>query len=374
MFAKLLTFVKTLLHSESAFYIKKVDSLHYFLCAKNGLKAEIKITDSIMFVKAWSTIDYVAFYYCTPIKPVNQPIDHFVVNNIKQSIVYSLPAEQLSVFVKAHSNFFERFSTSEHPVIYLRNRLLRNRITRNLDLSGDDYNTHDYIKLDGVRYPVIYFKKKKVIKNVIKYQLKSVKKNDKTIVQKTLYVVGDRFIYLDTVSNFYSSKINYISDDPRPSYSMRYPIASYHNYKPKEKIIGIENQLLQHYEIGLKYLNLENILMLRTDDKEYCLLEKNNRQFTLSYIPSTLMHNENMQKLITISYEKGKVKESVKLIIPDMLKHHEMAISNKVMDNFQMLKLTKPSKSIVDSLKSLNVSTKLPLNPDDLTVLEMFEI
>lgn len=364
MFTKLLNFFRGFLYSESAFYIKKIDSLNYFVRAKNGLNAEINVTDRVMFVKAWSDIDYVAFYYCTPMRPAIQSIEHFVIDNIKQSAMFSLPAALLRGYVDNHRDFFERFSTSEFPVLNL------GAIPRMNNLLEDNDNTHDYIKLNGTHYPIVYFQKKKVIKNIFRYKLKSLKRKNKETIQKNSYFIVDTLIYFEKLSLFYDKLTTYTAEPEIPSRNQLH--SSY--YQSREKIVGTENQLFEHNAIVKKHLNLDKVLVPVTENKEFCLFDKKNKKLTLSYILRPPIGITRVKNLVTLSYTNGQINKQIKSIIPDVLKEHEMAISNEVMDKFTTLKLTHPSDSIIRSLSNLNISTKLPLSVDDLTVLDMFNI
>jgi len=367
MFYKLLTLFRILLYSEPAFFIKKVTSINYFVAAKNGLNAEITIRDRFMFVKAWSDRDYVAFYYCTPMKASDDSFDRFVIDNIKNSIVFILPTEKLRSYVNNYSECFEKFSTPEFPVINAGGSILDKFGAH----SEDEKKIYTFIKLDGTRYPIIYFTKKRIIKNVFRYNLKVVKRKDTSTIKKISYLVDGNLFDISNIDSFYSSKINH-SSMPRVTAWMMFNNINCQS----DKTIGFDNQLFKHNENISKCLNLEDIWLLRTENKEFCLFEKNRKHLTLSYITRPRMNSSEDKKeiMVTLTYHKGKIKKKTQILIPDESKRHEMAISNQVMVNIDTLRLTKPSKSILDRLRSLEISTNLPLNPDDLTVLDMFEI
>lgn len=366
MFYKFLTFVRVFLYSEPAFFIKKTTSNTYFVKAKNGLNAEITIADRCMFVKAWSDVDYVAFYYCTPMQESDKSFDQFVIDNIKNAIVFILPTEQLNSYVKTHSKFFKRFSTSQFPVIFLGESTF-SRLSQD---SEDEQYTYDFTKLDGVRYPIVYFSKKKVIKNIFRYNLKAVKKSDKSTVQKVVYTIGRNLFHLADIDSFYSSKTKSADDSLLSSWLMHTNINNF--YKSPEQIIGLENQLFEHTKVVSKHLNTELVWLLATENKEFCMLVKNKRQLMLSYITPINVGKKN--DLITLTYNKGKIKKKTKIIIPNEVKNHEISISNTVMDNIETLKLKKPSEAILQSLQELELPTKIPLNNDDLIVLDMCNI
>lgn len=368
MFYKFLTFVKIFLYSESAFFIKKTTSNTYFVKAKNGLTAEINITDRSMFVKAWSDVDYVAFYYCTPLQQSDTSFDNFVIDNVKNAIVFTLPTKQLYSYVSAHSEFFNRFSTADFPVLVLGERIF-SRCSQN---SEDDQYTYDFTKLDEVRYPIVYFSKKKVIKNVFRYNLNAIKKSDKSTVQKVDYIVGKRLFHLADIASFYSSHTTSADVSLFSSWMMTANITDF--YKKPEQIIGLENQLFEHNKAVSKHLNTELIWLLKTENEEFCMLVKHKRQLMLSYITPINMNGEKKNDLTTLTYNKGKVKKTIKTAIPNEVKKHEMTISNTVMDNIETLKLKKPSLDILQRLCQFEISTTLPLNQDDLIILDMHDI
>lgn len=362
MFYKFLTFVKIFLYSEASFFIKKNTANIYFVKAKNGMNAEINITDRTMFVKAWSDVDYVAFYYCTPMQSSEQSFDQFVIDNIKSSIVFTLPTKQLNSYVGMHSQFFARFSTSRFPVLFLGGNI------SSKNLKDDEY-TYYFNKLDGVRYPIVYFTKKKVIKNVFRYNLKAIRKSDKSRVQKVAYTVDNSLFHLADIDSFYSSKTTSTGDPRLNSWLMNFNTSDF--YKSSAKTIGLDNQLFEHNKIVSKHLNLEKVLLIKTENKEFCFFEKNKRQLVLSYITQD---EEKKNILTTYTYNKGKVKKKNKRTISDEVKNHELSISNMVMDNIETLKLKNPSDTIIQLLHTLDISTTLPLNQDDLLVLDMHNI
>lgn len=365
MFYKFLTFVRIFLYSEPAFFIKKITDNTYFVKAKNGLNAEINLTDGSMFVKAWSEVDYVAFYYCTPMKQSDCSFDQFVIDNIKNSIVFTLLTKQLNSYVGMHSQFFARFSTSRFPVLFLGGNI------SSKNLKDDEY-TYDFNKLDGVRYPIVYFTKKKVIKNIFRYNLTAIKNDNKSTVQKIAYTVGGSLFYLSNTSFFYSSKTN---SSIVPRMSTWFITANVYNVNnSNDKKIGFENQLFEHNQTVSKYLNTDEVWLLMTENKEFCLLNKNKRQLMLSYLRSKTMHEEKNKELITLAYYKGKVNTKTTITVTDEIKNHEISISNTVLDKIETLKLKKPSEAILQSLRELDLSTKIPLNNDDLIVLDMCNI
>lgn len=365
MMNSLLTFFKFLLYSESNFTIKKLDLNNYFVWAKNGLNAEINITDRVMLVKAWSTVDYVAFYYCTPMLSTDNSVDDFVITNIKNSIMFALPKKQLIEYFDSHSLFFNRFSTSEFPVIF---------VGVSSSNKHDDTYTYDFIRLNSVRYPIIYFIQKKVIKNVFKYQLNAINRKDKSIVRNISYYVGDVLVYLSDIDSFYKSNFTKESAQKMRFGWMAGAYSHCVDDQSQQPVVGFQNQLFEHNEIGTKHLNLNKINIFKTKKDQFCLFTKNKKQLLLSYVDLFNVNGQATAHLTTLSYSKGRVNKKIKSVAFDIVKQHEMDISTRVMMHIDKFKLTHPSDNIISSLQKFDISTKLPLNPDDLCVLAMIDI
>lgn len=365
MINSLLTFFKFLLHNESNFAIKKLDSNNYFVWAKNGLNAEITITDRIMFVKAWSTIDYVAFYYCTPMLSTDDSVDDFVIRNIKNSIMFTLPKKELSEYFEIHSSFFNRFSTKEFPILFAG--------VSNFNDRDDDSYTYDFIRSNNIRHPIVYFTKKKIIKNIFKYQLNAVNRTDKTIVKNIAYYVDDVLIYLSDIASFYK---NNTTQECNQIMEFGWMINSYydHQQNARKVSVGFQNQLFEHNEIGTKHLNLNKIQVLKIKKEHFCLLVNNKKQLMLSYVERLDTGGDNSGNLTTLRYSKGRVHKSIKFVAFDTVKQHEMDISTGVMMHIDTFKLTHPSHDIINRLKTFEISTKLPLNADDLLILDMCQV
>lgn len=367
MLRKFLILIKFFLYSEPSFFIKKESSIEYFVRAKNGLNAEIIVMDRIMFVKAWSTVDHVAFYYCTPMNPDDNSIERFVIDNIKNSVVFHLTKDQLKPYVSTYSEFFERFSTPEYPTIFMGYSGFR----RFSEKSEEEKYPYQFIKYNDRRYPVLYFNRKKIIKNVFRYNMNAVLNTDKSRVQKVTYIADGAFFYLSNLHDFYNQKTH--SSSPRVFSGLMFS-PNIWNYFKSEITVGVKNQLFDHHSVGVKYLNLKKIWVLRTDDREFCLLLRNKREFTLSYITHTRYGSKKCEEFIQLHYSKGKFRKKNNLVTDEAIQQHEMAISSQLMDRIEVLKLKKPSVEIIQRLSNLEMPTKLPLNPDDLIVLDMFEV
>ena len=365
MLKSLLTFFKILLHNESNFDIKKIDADNYFVWAKNGLNAEITINDRVMFVKAWSTVDYVAFYYCTPMISTVELVDDFVIRNVQNSIIFALPKKELSEYFGTHSSFFNQFSTSDFPILFL-----GRSATRDPD---DDGYVYDFVRLNSVRHPIIYFTKKKVIKNVFKYHLNAVNRPDKTIVKNIAYYVDDVLIYLSDLASFYK---NNTTHERNRIMDFGWMVNSNYNHEEyaRKVSIGFQNQLFEHHEAGTKHLNLDKIRLLKMKKEQFCLIGFNKKQLMISYIEHLNVNGNISGNLTTLRYSKGRLIKHIKPIDLDVVQQHEMDISTSVMSHLDTFKLTHPSDDIINRLNTLQIPTNLPLNPDDLLVLDMYQV
>lgn len=365
MLKSLFTFFKILLHNESNFDIKKYDSNNYFVWAKNGLNAEITIDDRVMFVKAWSTIDYVAFYYCTPMISTDDLVDDFVIRNVQNSIMFALPKKELSEYFRTHSSFFNQFSTRDFPVLWL-----GKSATKDPD---DDGYAYDFVRLNSVRHPIIYFNKKKVIKNVFKYHLNAVNRSDKTIVKNIAYYVDDVLIYLSDLASFYK---NNTTHERNQIMDFGWMVNSNYNHEEyaRKVSVGFHNQLFEHNETGSKHINLDKIRLLKIKKEHFCLFDNNKKQLTLSYVERLDTNGDMSGNLTTLRYSKGRVTKHIKPIDLDVVQQHEMEISTSVMSHLDTFKLTHPSDDIINRLNTFDIPTKLPLNPDDLLVLDMCQV
>ena len=78
--------------------------------------------------------------------------------------------------------------------------------------------------------------------------------------------------------------------------------------------------------------------------------------------------------MITYTYYHGKITTKSSKFSAIDAAEHEMAISNKVMNQFNYLKLNFPSDKVITRLIDLGLSSETPLNTDDLLILEMSKI
>jgi hypothetical protein len=80
------------------------------------------------------------------------------------------------------------------------------------------------------------------------------------------------------------------------------------------------------------------------------------------------------EKLITFTYFNGKIKSKKERFTLAMVSEHESSLTQQVNDNMQSLCVWHPSDLVINRLRELGMPFEVPLNPDNLTVLEMFEI
>jgi hypothetical protein len=297
--------------------------------------------------------------------PTDDSVDDFVIRNIKNSIMFTLPKKQLSEYFEMHSSFFNRFSTKEFPILFAGVSQFNNR--------DDDSYTYDFVRLNTVRYPIIYFIKKKIIKNIFKYQLNAVKRTDKAIVKNIAYYVDDVLIYLSDIASFYK---NNTTQERNQIIEFGWMVNSYYDYQQNaNKVsVGFQNQLFEHNEIGSKHLNLDNIRILKIKKEHFCLFGNNKKQLMLSYVEHLDTGGNTSRNLTTLRYSKGRVVKAIKPIDLDVVHQHEMDISTSIMNYFDTFKLTHPSDDIISSLQKFDIPTKLPLNPDDLLILDMCQL
>lgn len=418
MICKLLNFLSVSLYRERDFAISKLDETHFSVKSRNGLNATITINDRIMFVEicfeyennslgllksSYSKIEKNIFRYSTPLNDSLLSFDDFVVYSIKNTILFKIKSNKLSSYFKEHANFFQdTISINLYHKIILEDLERIKRISYDQYAIDDTNDTayicfYDYNIFDKKCYPIINFKKKKVINNIFKYtfhanKLKNMAKKEMIVA----YYIDDVFFNLSDLETFFLHKS--VKDKPINLQFMKFNFNPYVVSEPK-KFYGINNQLTEHQSFMSKQIDLSKVRVLRHDGQQYCLLKKENRQLTLSYITNfdiektvvdsvltysswwqKIMRNETPLRrykneyLITYTYKKGKLTKNSERFDLNMVKNHEMEIANQVMANADYLKTHYPSASIVKRLNEFGICSDIPLSLDDLSVLEMCEI
>jgi hypothetical protein len=409
------------LYSEPDFFIRKIDDTHFSVTSKNGLNAMIAVHDHIMFVDTSfeyinsihignaanvsrtsdnSFLKYVG--YCTPMNETVLTVDDFVVQNIKNNLLFKLNKRKISKFFKKYDDFFK-----ENLPITLYSKLIKSdtiiKFLNYDEYAQDDqfteYNClYEYHVFNKKSYPSIVFSRKKVVDKIFKYSFKAKKIREMAKKEKVVaYYVDGMFFDLCDLETFFFNKENRKSSGNIPF--MRYNSALNFSMPADKKDYGIRGQLTDDYETYVNKIDISKVLLLRHEGEQYCLLKKENRRLTLSYITNfdinttildgflsytswwqkTLRNEQPLrryqqEKLITFTYFNGKIKSKKERFTLAMVAEHEMSLTRQVNDHMQSLSVCHPSDLVINSLRELGMPFEVPLNPDDLTVLEMFEI
>lgn len=409
------------LYSEPDFFIKKIDNTHFSVTSKNGLNATITVHDRVMFVDTsfeyinsihhhndvivssptdTSFLKYVG--YCTPMNESSLTVDEFVIKNIKNTVLFRINKSRLSDYFKKYDNFFQE----SLPLTLFNSLMKSNAAIKYLDyseyapdVSKTEYSCfYEYNVFNQKCYPSIVFSRKKVVDKIFKYSFKAKKIREMAKQEKVVsYYFDGMFFDLCDLETFFSNKEN-------RKYSGKTPLMRYHsalNFSmPADKRhYGIRGQLTDDYDSYVNKIDISKVLLLRYEGKQYCLLKKENRRLTLSYITDfdinttvldgflsytswwqkTLRNETPLQRykkesLITHSYFNGKFRSKKERFTLAMVSEHEISLTRQVNDHMQSLSVCYPSELVIDRLRELGMPFKVPLNPDDLTVLDMFEI
>lgn len=418
MIHKLINMLNISLYSEHDFFINKLDETHFSVKARNGLKATITINDRVMFVDIsfqydnpsilWSTslskLEEKVVRYSTPMNESLLSFDDFVVEAIKNTILFKLKKNRLSTYFKEYDDFFKnlepvaRFHQLINDDLEIIRYLNDDEHCRYLEKETPEYHCfYTYKLLDENCYPIINFHKKKVIDNVFQYRFQATKINKKAKKEKVVaYYIDGVFFNLCDLETFFFHKAAKDNSDPFGIHSFNFN--QYRGSDPKI-LYGINDQLTAHQSFLSTHIDLTKIQVLRRDGQQYCLLKKENRQLTLSYITNfdikktvvdgvltysswwqKMLRNETPlrryknEHLITYTYLDGKLTKKTERFDLDMVTKHEMDISNQVMTNADYLKTHYPSDFIVNRLNEFGICSDIPLSLDDLAVLEMCEI
>ena len=423
MIHALINFLNISLYSEPDFFIRKIDDTHFSVTSKNGLNATITVYDRVMFVDTSfehsnsihlrnavnvsrtsdnAFLKYVS--YCTPMNESVLTVDDFVVQNIKSTLLFKLNKRKISNFFKKYDDFFK-----ESLPCKLFNKLVQSEVVLKYlsysdyasesDVSSTEYTCYyDYHVLHKKCYPSIVFSRKKVVDKIFKYSFKAKKIREMAKREKVIaYYVDGMFFELCDLETFFFNKENRQSSSQNPFVKYK----SYNNYGTSndKDSYGIKGQLTADYESYVNKIDISKVFLLRHEGEQYCLLKKENRKITLSYITNfdidttvldgflsytswwqkTLrneqpLHRYKQEKLITHRYFNGKITSRKERFTLAMVTDHEKSLTQQVNDHMQSLSVCYPSDWVINRLRELDMPSEVPLNPDDLTVLEMFEI
>jgi hypothetical protein len=369
------------IYSEKDFFISKKDDTHFKVIAKSGLSANVEITDNTMFVDLFDQSKENVGYYCTPRTDAVLSVENFVIKNIQDSILFTLSKKDLVDYLRTYNTLFKEVRNIYMLVSYLE--------TDNADLHSKRLNNgylYKHTEHNKVHYSHVYFTKKKVIKNIVRYSfhMTSLQSFDKHEASHA-YLIGDTFFDVCNMEQFIKST----ADASLAHYSFDSTHISY----------GINNQLNDHYQTYKANIDLNKVAILKRKNKDYCLMTKNKRKITLRYLtdfnvryavlekdPSysseraefkgneVPVYRYKDKKMITYTYFNGQLQSTSKSFSVDEAIEHEISISNRLMNNLDSLRLKYPSDQLIRKLQDLGLSYEAPLNPDDLCVLAMIDI
>lgn len=381
MYYKLLKALGFAIYCEQYFYISKKDDTHFKVTAKSGFSAIVQIADNTMFVDLFDQSKDNVAYYCTPLYDTLLSVENFVIKNIQDSFLFKMSNKDLVDYFRTYNTLFKEVRNF-YMLLSCFDHLDDNENSKKLN---DGYY-YEHTVHNKIHYSHVFFTKKKVIKNIIRYSVyaTSLQSMDKNKACHS-YLIGDTFFNVCNIEKFIQST----NDDSLSHYSFDEAHISY----------GINNQLNEHHQIYKANIDLNKVGVLKRKNKDYCLMTKNKRKITLSYLtnfnfryskleedPSYTSERAEFQgdeipvkrykdeRLVTYTYFNGQVKSnSVKFSSVDAA-NHEITISNSVMNNLDSLRLKYPSEQLLHKLRDSGLSCEVPLNSDDLCVLAMIDI
>lgn len=382
MYYSLLKALGFAIYCEQDFYISKKDDAHFKVTAKSGLSANVEIADNIMFVDIIYQSKKAA-YYCTPLPVTVISVDDFVVHNLQSSILFKLSSEYIGEYLSRYSSVFkERLYLNYFSFDPLPEELKDNP---NAEKIQDGY-FYEHTERNKTTYSHVYFTKKKIIKNIVRYTFSVERLMDATRPKKQhAYLVGTSFFDISNLEEFFKSTIDI-------------ELAQYSVYS-QDYSYGINHQLNEQQQIYEDTLDLNKLMLLNHKNRSYCLITKNKRKMTLSYLFNFDIRNSKLEstpsysseraefkgdeipvkrykneRLLTHTYFKGQLTTTSSKFSKQDAIEHEKAISDSFMKNLSLLKCKYPSSKLIAKLDNLGLSCEIPLNPDDLMTLEMFEI
>lgn len=381
MYYKILKAFGFAIYSEQDFYITKKDKTHFKVTAKNGLYAIVEIYDNTMFVDVFDKSKKNLAHYCTILADTTLSFDKFVIKNIQESILFKLPPEDIDNFFSTYVKVFKEVRNISFPFFNIAYILYNNKPKE----LNDDY-LYQNTEHNKIHYSHVLFTKKNVIRNITRYSFYTSPLNSFGKHKEShSYLIGDTFFYVCNLDQFFQTK----TDSFLTKYSFNIIDLSY----------GINNQLNEHHQLYINNIDLKKITLLKHNNKNYCFITKNKRIITLSYLSDFSSRYSQLEedskyssdkdviesseipvkfyknsRMITYTYYHGKITTKSSKFSAIDAAEHEMAISNKVMNQFNYLKLNFPSDKVITRLIDLGLSSETPLNTDDLLILEMSKI
>ena len=382
MYYRILKALGFAIYSEHDFYISKKDDTHFKVTAKSGLSANVEIAENIMFVDIIYQSKKVA-YYCTPLHVTGVSVEECVVHNLQSSILFKLASKDIGEYLRNHSKVF-------NEIIYLSYfsfdpSLEELRDNPNAKKIQEGY-FYEYTEHNKTAYSHVYFSKKNIIKNIVRYTFSVERLLDASKPkQQHTYLVGNYFFDVSNLEEFFKSTIDI-------------ELAQYNVYS-QDYSYGINQQLNEKQQLYEDNIDLNKLMLLKNKNKNYCLITKNKRKMTLSYLSNFDMRYSQLEttpsysseraefkgdeipvkrykkeRLLTHTYFKGELTTTSSKFSKQDAIEHEKAISDSFLKKLSSLKCKYPSNKLIAKLDNLGLSCKTPLNPDDLTTLEMFEI
>ena len=368
------------IYSEKDFFISKKDDTHFKVTAKSGLSANVEITGNTMFVDLFDKSKENVGYYCTPLADTVLSFENFVIKNIQDSILFKLSKKDLVDYLRTYNTLFKEVRN-----IYM----LFSYLDTDNDVHSKPLNNgylYEHTEHNKIHYSQVYFTKKKVIKNIVRYSfymtsLQSFDKHEASHV----YLIGDTFFDVSNMEQFIKSTAD--------------ASLAHYSFDSTYILYGINNQLHEHYQTYKANIDLNKVAILKRKNKDYCLMTKNKRKITLRYLTDfnvgyavlekdlsysseraefqgeeVPVQRYKTERLVTYTYFNGHVTStSVKFSTADAA-NHEISISNRLMNNLESVRLKYPSDQLIRKLRDLGLSYEAPLNPDNLLVLEMNDI
>jgi hypothetical protein len=369
------------IYSEKDFFISKKDDTHFKVTAKSGLSANVEITDDTMFVDLFDQSKENVGYYCTPLADTLLSVENFVIKNIQDSLLFKLSTNDLVDYLRTYNTLFK----DVRNIYFMMHFLDDDAYDDNSKKINNGY-LYEHTEHNKICYSHVQFTKKKVIKNIVRYSfyMTPLQSFDKHKASHS-YLMGDTFFDVCNMDQFIRSTTD--------------ASLAHYTFNDVDIAYGINNQLNDHHQNYKANIDLNKVAVLKRKHKDYCLMTKNKRQITLRYLtdfniryaalekdPSysseraefkgdeVPVYRYKDKKMITYTYCNGQIKSTSVKFSADDAAHHEISISNRVMNNLDSLRLKYPSDQLLNKLRDFGLSCEVPLNPDDLCVLAMIDI
>lgn len=327
MFRKLNLLLKVDIYNEANFFVKKTDETHYVVGSTNGLRAFVTFDRRVMFVKVLDTDDSVISRYCTPMNDVDISYADFVIMEAKKTIYLHINKKSIESFELFAFNIFMKKKALEGVHIHHQEPVI-----------SKDSCLYDnlYYHFEDIDYKKVEFIKKKVIKNIYKFQFtQHCKKHSYYMLDKRLIEVSNYQSYFTQVNN-----------------------------TRKNKKTTVNTLLVDAADKFKQHINLSQIPLLKIDD-EFCVFERK-QNLNIHYV--------NQSKITSLGYISGKLEFGEVRADSFAITKYHLTLLQVIETNFKKLCLSKPSEHIIKALTELDLPVSLPLSEDDLIVLDMYKI